>query len=106
MIELISPSLCIACDRCVEVCPTQVFDAVEGGIPVIARPDNCQTCFMCELYCPVDAMYVHPFADVHVVVIEEQTPLGGYAKELGWKRSKPGGTEKDLTHHLFEMGVR
>ncbi|MGF6629514.1 NAD-dependent dihydropyrimidine dehydrogenase PreA subunit [Pseudomonas frederiksbergensis] len=106
MIELISPSLCIACDRCVEVCPTRVFDAVEGGIPVIARPDNCQTCFMCELYCPVDAMYVHPYADTHVVVVEEQTTLGGYAKELGWKRSKPGGTEHDLTHHLFEMGVR
>lgn len=106
MIELISSALCIACDRCVEVCPTQVFDAVGGGIPVIARPDSCQTCFMCELYCPVDAMYVHPFADQHVVVIEEQTILGGYAKELGWKSSKPGGTENDQTHHLFEMGIR
>lgn len=105
MIELISESLCIACDRCVEVCPTQVFDAVEGGIPVIARPDSCQTCFMCELYCPVDAMYVHPFADQHVNVDEAQTPLGGYARELGWKRAKPGGTERDQTHHLFELGV-
>ncbi|WP_307260610.1 4Fe-4S dicluster domain-containing protein [Paraburkholderia graminis] len=58
MIELISESRCTACDRCVDVCPTNVFDTVKGGIPVIARPDACQTCLMCGLYCPVDARYM------------------------------------------------
>lgn len=106
MIELISSSLCIACDRCVEVCPTNVFDAVPDGVPLIARAGNCQTCFMCELYCPVDAMYVHPNADQHVPVEEAQTQLGDYAQRLGWQRTKPGGTEQDQTHRLFEMGIR
>jgi NAD-dependent dihydropyrimidine dehydrogenase PreA subunit len=109
LIELISESRCTSCNRCVEVCPTGVFDAVDGGIPVIARPDQCQTCFMCELYCPVDAMYVDPCADGHVTVSEEtlieQGLMGSYARSLGWKKARAGGTENDLTHHLFEIGV-
>ena len=36
MIELVIQSRCIECDRCVRVCPTNVFDAVPGGAPVIA----------------------------------------------------------------------
>ena len=64
MIELISEERCTSCNICVRVCPTNVFDAVEGGIPVIARQQDCQTCYMCELYCPSDAMFVA--ADVAV----------------------------------------
>lgn len=109
MIELISESRCTSCDRCVEICPTNVFDAVDGGIPVIARPDQCQTCFMCELYCPVDAMYVDPCADAHVCVSEaaliEQGLLGSYARALGWKKARAAGTERDETHRLFALGV-
>ncbi|MGF6758110.1 4Fe-4S binding protein [Paraburkholderia sp. GAS334] len=109
MIELISASRCTSCNRCVEVCPTGVFDAVEDGIPVIARPDDCQTCFMCELYCPVDAMYVHPFHDRHVTVNEadlvQRAQLGSYGRALGWRKARAGGTENDLTHRLFEIGV-
>lgn len=109
MIELISSSRCTSCNRCVEVCPTGVFDAVEHGIPAIARPDDCQTCFMCELYCPVDAMYVHPFAGERVGVLEadlvRQGLLGSYGRALGWKRARPAGTENDLTHRLLDIGV-
>ena len=92
-----------------EVCPTQVFDAVDGSIPVIARPDQCQTCFMCELYCPADAMYVDPNADAHVAISEEaliaRGMLGAYARALGWKKARAAGTENDQTHKLFEVGV-
>ena len=51
MIELISAERCTACNICVSACPTNVFEAVPGGLPRIARQDDCQTCFMCELYC-------------------------------------------------------
>ena len=40
MIELVIQSRCIDCDRCVRVCPTNVFDAVPGGPPVIARESD------------------------------------------------------------------
>ncbi len=62
MIEIISSTACIACDVCIKVCPTDVFERGEDGIPVIARQSDCQTCFMCEAYCPVDALYVSPIS--------------------------------------------
>jgi len=49
MIELLSEERCIGCNLCVSVCPTDVFDEVPGALPVIARVDDCQTCFMCEV---------------------------------------------------------
>ena len=62
MIEVIDAQRCTSCDICVNVCPTNVFDKTDG-IPVIARQGDCQTCFLCELYCPEDALFVSPFAD-------------------------------------------
>jgi NAD-dependent dihydropyrimidine dehydrogenase PreA subunit len=50
-IEIIDAERCTSCDICVNVCPTNVFDKTDG-IPVIARQNDCQTCFLCELYCP------------------------------------------------------
>ena len=108
MIEVVDEARCTNCNICVEACPTTVFDRGERA-PIIARIDDCQTCFMCELYCPVDAMFVHPFADRHVEVrendLEERALLGGYSRALGWKKARAGGTGTDQTHRLFEIGV-
>ncbi|WP_225033203.1 hypothetical protein [Paraburkholderia sp. XV] len=64
---------------------------------------------MCELYCLADALYVHPFANEHVAVDEAQLAregaLGAYGRSLGWKRARAGGTGRDETHRLFELGV-
>ncbi|KAF0812661.1 Photosystem I iron-sulfur center [Andreprevotia sp. IGB-42] len=88
MIELVSSERCINCDLCVQVCPTNVFDAVPGDNPVIARQDDCQTCFMCEAYCPVDALYVAPFAEQQIIVAQAQLEaaelLGSYRRSIGW----------------------
>jgi NAD-dependent dihydropyrimidine dehydrogenase PreA subunit len=62
MIEIVASERCIACDRCIDVCPTRVFDRGPDGVPVIARHSNCQTCFQCEAYCPTDALFVSPLA--------------------------------------------
>ncbi|MEJ1976980.1 MAG: 4Fe-4S binding protein [Acetobacteraceae bacterium] len=37
MIELLVAERCTACNICVQVCPTNVFDAVPGDKPAIAR---------------------------------------------------------------------
>jgi NAD-dependent dihydropyrimidine dehydrogenase PreA subunit len=105
MIELISPSRCTGCNICVEVCPTRVFDAVPGGQPVLARQHDCQTCFMCELYCPTDALYVAPIADESVVVSEailaERGLLGSYRRALGWQPGQDSTAGQDASHELL-----
>ncbi|MFN5751615.1 MAG: 4Fe-4S binding protein [Pseudanabaena sp.] len=92
MIELVSATRCIQCNICVSVCPTNVFERVVNAPPVIARQSNCQTCFMCELYCPVDALYVDSNANEHVVVDEKTLiasgVLGSYRKSIGWSKEK------------------
>jgi NAD-dependent dihydropyrimidine dehydrogenase PreA subunit len=106
MIEIVSEARCIKCDSCVSACPDNVFDAIPGGVPVIARLDDCQTCFLCELYCPVDALYVSPFKDQREAVDEQALiasgRMGSYRRALGWRGIKAGGTENDLSHRLFE----
>ncbi|PZO36626.1 MAG: 4Fe-4S ferredoxin [Pseudanabaena frigida] len=96
MIELVSATRCIQCNICVSVCPTNVFDRVVDAPPEIARQSNCQTCFMCELYCPVDALYVDSNANEHVVVDEKTLiasgVLGSYRRSIGWSQERPLST--------------
>jgi NAD-dependent dihydropyrimidine dehydrogenase PreA subunit len=103
MIEVISESRCVECDICVKVCPANVFDATDG-VPVIARQDDCQTCFLCEIYCPTDALYVAERADGPLSITEEEVEgrdlFGSYSRALGWKRGKPGGSQLDPTHRI------
>lgn len=88
MIEFIVAERCTACDRCVEVCPSNVFEPMEAGPPVIARQDDCQTCFMCELYCTADALYVGPNADhaepADPAAVIASGLLGQYRRDSGW----------------------
>jgi NAD-dependent dihydropyrimidine dehydrogenase PreA subunit len=92
MIELLVTDRCTACNICVQICPTNVFDPVSGAVPVIARQADCQTCFMCELYCPADALYVGPDCDTPVPVDEAVTVtsgwLGQYRRDSGWGASR------------------
>ncbi|MGC9671084.1 4Fe-4S dicluster domain-containing protein [Planosporangium sp. 12N6] len=100
MIEIVSAARCIGCDVCVAVCPTNVFDPTPGGgPPVIARQTDCQTCFMCEAYCPVDALFVAP----HACPLPTSSPLldeeylvatgllGSYRNEIGWGKGRTPG---------------
>lgn len=109
MIELISSERCIDCDRCVEACPRDVFDSTDQGMPVIARKADCQTCFLCELYCPVDALYVAPHVEEDIVVDEvqlvEQDIMGSFVRNMGWRKGRMGGSDQDPTRLLRIMRV-
>ncbi|GHD05129.1 4Fe-4S dicluster-binding protein [Tianweitania populi] len=106
MIELVSDTRCIECNICVKACPDNVFDAVPNKPPVIARKADCQTCFLCELYCPTDALYVSPIMDADDPVVEqdliEAGLMGGFARAMGWSNAKPRGTHTDPTYRMFE----
>lgn len=94
MIEVLSRDRCIDCDICVRVCPTNVFDK-RPGAPVIARQEDCQTCYQCEAYCPVAAIYVAPlripapegsrFKDEAALLASDE--LGVYRRRVGWADS-------------------
>jgi NAD-dependent dihydropyrimidine dehydrogenase PreA subunit len=104
MIEVIDAESCTSCDICVNVCPTNVFDKTDG-IPVIARQGDCQTCFLCELYCPEDALYVSPFADqtqsVDVVALKRTDAMGSYRRAVGWTDDTRDRRSVDRSYLLF-----
>jgi 2-oxoglutarate ferredoxin oxidoreductase subunit delta len=50
--------LCKACGICIELCPEKVFDRDRLGYPVLARPEACTQCLICELHCPDFAVEV------------------------------------------------
>jgi NAD-dependent dihydropyrimidine dehydrogenase PreA subunit len=104
MIEVIDSERCTSCDICVKVCPTNVFDKT-GGVPVIARQGDCQTCFLCELYCPEDALFVSPFADVpqdvDLVALKQGAVMGSYRRAVGWTRETRERRGVDHSYLLF-----
>ncbi|GAA3867708.1 ferredoxin family protein [Saccharothrix violaceirubra] len=107
MIELVSAQRCIACDKCVKVCPTNVFDLGADGIPVIARQDDCQTCFQCEANCPVDALFVAPTTaplPVPPTVDDLGGLLGGYRAQIGWGRGRTPGAARAVGPPLGPTG--
>jgi 2-oxoglutarate ferredoxin oxidoreductase subunit delta len=50
--------LCKACGICIGLCPDEVFDRDALGYPVLARPEDCSQCLLCELHCPDFAVEV------------------------------------------------
>jgi NAD-dependent dihydropyrimidine dehydrogenase PreA subunit len=88
MIELIFNDRCSGCADCVTVCPSNVLALDGDGKPRIADQSACQTCFMCELYCQSDALYVHPDCEQAVSLDPVQILASGlpgqYRRDSGW----------------------
>ena len=61
MIRSINAELCIGCGTCVENCPLDTLRMNDEGKAYIAYGDDCHSCYLCELACPVGAIFVHPF---------------------------------------------
>jgi NAD-dependent dihydropyrimidine dehydrogenase PreA subunit len=88
MIELLLQDRCTRCNACVDVCPADVFEAQTGAPPKIAVAEACHTCFLCELYCRADALYVAPDWDRRAPIEAEAALAGGtlgqYRRHSGW----------------------
>jgi NAD-dependent dihydropyrimidine dehydrogenase PreA subunit len=61
MIEEIIQTLCNGCGICDLACPMDVLYAEPKNETVTIRyPDDCMTCFNCEVVCPTNAVRVDP----------------------------------------------
>ncbi len=61
----IDQRLCKSCGICIEFCPRKVLAAEEPLMKaVVARPEDCTACLLCELYCPDWAINVEEAGDV------------------------------------------
>lgn len=113
MIELVSADRCIACDKCIAVCPTNVFDRGPAGVPVIARHGDCQTCFQCEANCPVDALFVSPYTAPqpptsmasNEPALVESGLLGSYREHIGWGKGRSPGSLRAVGPALNTTGT-
>jgi NAD-dependent dihydropyrimidine dehydrogenase PreA subunit len=52
---IFNPEKCNGCNRCVEVCPIDVYipSRVKGKSPIILHPDECWYCGTCVNECPI-----------------------------------------------------
>lgn len=57
-IVAISNENCINCNMCVTVCPLDVLRQGDKK-PEIAYPGDCQTCYLCRMYCQNNAITVN-----------------------------------------------
>jgi NAD-dependent dihydropyrimidine dehydrogenase PreA subunit len=111
MIELVSAERCIKCDICIRVCPTNVFAHGDDRLPVISHQEDCQTCFMCEAWCPTDALFVAPQASPAAANspyknerwLTERGLLGSYRREIGWGKDelRRTGPEQEGTRTML-----
>ncbi len=47
---------CKACNICIALCPTQVFEPDRDGKPVVARAEDCNQCAICWFHFPYFAI--------------------------------------------------
>lgn len=46
---------CIGCRTCVDTCPNNVLDLIDG-VAYVARPQDCEECGLCEAICNQEAI--------------------------------------------------
>ena len=49
---------CKGCGICIHFCPAKVLESDQDGKVIVARPQDCICCRMCEYRCPDLAIYV------------------------------------------------
>lgn len=54
----IDRELCTGAGECVEICPADVYEIVDGKVQA-ERIGDCVECGACEGVCPVDALLKH-----------------------------------------------
>ncbi len=68
-ISWIDQEKCNGCGRCDSICPEDVIRLdKETRKALIKYIRDCQSCFLCELECPQEAIYVTPYRERRAVL--------------------------------------
>lgn len=57
-IKTIDRNLCDGCEVCIDSCPVDVLRMDAEHKAIVAYPNDCMSCFLCEADCPPKAIYV------------------------------------------------
>jgi MinD superfamily P-loop ATPase len=57
MIPIVNKEICVACGKCVEVCPPQALALIDDSAHL--REELCEECGFCVPECPVNAIVIH-----------------------------------------------
>lgn len=110
MIEFIAEELCSSCNKCVDVCPGDVFEVAAGKAPLIARQDDCQSCRQCAIHCPTSAVYVtllaKPLPNLDREAVIASGKLGKYAEWLGWHEGQNPPGDRSGNMYTYEEALR
>jgi NAD-dependent dihydropyrimidine dehydrogenase PreA subunit len=110
MIAALVEERCTNCNACVESCPARVFDR-GARVPVLARVADCLTCYLCELACEQDALWVAPEVDSALAPplpdLLASGLLGRVRQDSGWNLAFDAGQLDDyrLLGPLLNEGV-
>ncbi len=84
----ISPDLCIRCGACVEVCPAEVFAAIDDDSPPqVVKSQSCIACGHCVSACPEDAISHSRFPASSLFPIQPEMQLDG-GTVLNWMQTR------------------
>ncbi len=46
----VDESKCIGCGRCIDICPNNVLELIDG-VSQVKHPEKCEECGLCEAVC-------------------------------------------------------
>lgn len=113
---LICPAnLCHHCGACKAVCPVNIIELDDKGLPFVYDPSKCIDCFLCDRVCSGFQVNFELLASsFHIKDSEYHNPSLGYYKEMCLayatnheihKNSSAGGVITALLHYAFDKNI-
>ena len=92
----VDESTCIACGRCIQICPMDVFRRDNDGKPIVVYESDCSQCFLCWTDCPPKCITIDVRMPANFTSIYDylEIPTPAYAGPLngdGEDASPPAG---------------
>lgn len=74
VVKKINQEICLKCLKCYNFCPMDVF-GVDDNMVFIKYKDDCQSCYLCVIECPSNAILVDPERPVDIFDVYKEDIL-------------------------------